>query len=743
MLIPLDYYRILGLPIQATVEQLQQAHRDRSRQLPRREYSEVAIQKRKQLLDEAFFLLSDAEQRARYDVNFLAKTYALEPLNGTSEDNSIAGDPTTPEIESSSASIEIKDDQPIGALLLLQELGEYELVLNLGRPYISNLKASRDDRLASKQVVRSDIVLTVALAYLELGREQWQQNQYEKAAASLEAGQALLLRESIFPNVRGEMQSDLYKLRPYRILELLALPDEQSANRQRGLQLLRDMLQERGGIDGDGDDRSGLDTDDFLRFIQQLRRYTTAAEQQLLFEREARRPSAVATYLAIYALIARGFAERQPGLVYQAKLMLIQLGRRQDVHLERAICTLLLGQTESASRALELSQEEEPLAFIREHSADPSDLLPGLCLYAERWLQDEVFPHFRDLAHKRTSLREYFADEQVQAHLEAMPNEAEMSNQWVVSGVTTIPRPTLEPAEVQPGNGTSSPAATIAYAAGATAIAGGAATVAQLSPNTADPSTLPPTPGNGRSPSGEPVRVRPPSLEKVNPFSQPDRGTGNRLSVRRTPSRRPGRGRFKSLKIERLILLALAALLALGLTGFILSKIFGFIARAISGPTLKGEQLSIELTGLPVAIPSAQAVSPTNTGPLTNENAKQIVENWLNIKKAALGQQYEVNKLSEVLVNPALSLWQGKVQDAKGDGMYLTYEHSVNIETVIPNEKDPTNLATIKAQVREAETQFQGGKQADSSDSDLIVSYQVIRQNDRWSIKDWTVDIVN
>ncbi|QYO62996.1 PAS domain S-box protein [Leptolyngbya sp. 7M] len=43
MRIPLDYYRILGLPIQATAEQLQQAHRDRIQQLPRREFSEAAI----------------------------------------------------------------------------------------------------------------------------------------------------------------------------------------------------------------------------------------------------------------------------------------------------------------------------------------------------------------------------------------------------------------------------------------------------------------------------------------------------------------------------------------------------------------------------------------------------------------------------------------------------------------------------------------------------------------------------
>jgi len=50
----------------------------------------------------------------------------------------------------------------------------------------------------------------------------------------------------------------------------------------------------------------------------------------------------------------------------------------------------LLGQTEAASRALELSQEYEP---HQEHSQGFPDLLPGLCLYGERWLQTEVFPH--------------------------------------------------------------------------------------------------------------------------------------------------------------------------------------------------------------------------------------------------------------------------------------------------------------------------------------------------------------
>lgn len=345
MRIPLDYYRILSLPIQATAEQLRQAHRDRTLQLPRREYSDAAIASRKKLFDEAFTVLSDLEQRQLYDASFLAKAYELEPENGFASGKTghlavtdSGGDPHTP-------SIDVQDDQLVGALLVLQDLGEYELVLRLGRPFLTGGSASlKQGQFGDPTIVFSDIVLTVALACMELGREQWQQRQYENASEALETGQQLLLREGLFAEVRGEIQADLYKLRPYRVLELLALPEDQPALRYRGMQLLQAMLQERDGIDGAGDDQSGLNIDDFLRFIQQLRGYLTAAEQQVLFEQEAQRPSPVAIYLSVYALLAHGFAERQPALIRRAKLMLSRLSSRQDVHLEQAVCALLLGR---------------------------------------------------------------------------------------------------------------------------------------------------------------------------------------------------------------------------------------------------------------------------------------------------------------------------------------------------------------------------------------------------------------
>ncbi|MEG3978699.1 DnaJ domain-containing protein, partial [Microcoleus sp. herbarium8] len=135
MLIPLDYYRILGLPIQATAEQLQQAHRDRTLQLPRREYSEVAIVARKQLLDEACAVLSDSDARKAYDASFLAKTYdreseaaiaakqRLKTSNGPATVLQDAGETAPAESKALDAapdphtpSIEIDDNQFVGAL---------------------------------------------------------------------------------------------------------------------------------------------------------------------------------------------------------------------------------------------------------------------------------------------------------------------------------------------------------------------------------------------------------------------------------------------------------------------------------------------------------------------------------------------------------------------------------------------------------------------------------------------------
>lgn len=531
MRIPLDYYRILGLPIQASADQLQQAYRDRLLQLPRREYSEKAIAARKQILEVAYAVLADPKERQRYDSNYFS-TYGKPETDS----DTIAADTLAP-------SIEISDDQFIGALSILQELGEYELVLTLSNPYLH-------PDPAAAQNTDPDIVLTVALACLELGREQWQQGQYEKAAYSLEQGHNLLLNTQLFTGLSSEIQADLYKLRPYRILELLSQPENNLVERRQGLRLLQEMLEQRGGIDGTGEDGSGLALDDFLRFIQQLRSYLTSREQQDLFEAESQRPSAVADYLAVYAAIARGFAERMPVFIRKAKLHLMRLGKRQDVHLEQAVCSLLLGQTAEASRALELSQEYETLALIQENSQGAPDLLPGLCFYSERWLQDEVFVQFRDLADEQVSLKDYFANEQVQTYLEALPTETEATNEWDAVAVAS---PTYTQVNSSQLSQEDSQGTITRTSGGAIALAD------RVAPNSS-------------------------TLVAIEPSARPKK--------RQRRFRNGGAG----TKPMRLILLGLGGLLGVLFLGFLATKTYGWLQQSLNpAPLLEGEQPLVRL----------------------------------------------------------------------------------------------------------------------------------------------------
>jgi ARC6-like, IMS domain/DnaJ domain len=761
--IPLDYYRILGLPTQATAEQLKQAHRDRTLQLPRREYSDAAISARRQLIDEAYTLLSDPDQRQFYDNRFLANAYEFEPT-GSDEFGDELGmidtfsDPHSP-------SIEIAENQFIGALLILQELGEYELVLKLGRPYLSSGDSSlQDGRFGEPRLVLSDIVLTVALSCLELGREQWQQGQYENAAEALITGQELLLREGVFAAVRGEIQVDLLKLRPYRILELLALPIGNADERKRGLQLLRTMLQERGGIDGMGNDQSGLSIDDFLRFIQQLRGYLTAEEQQGLFEEEARRPSAVATYLAVYALLAQGFAQQQPILVRRAKSMLLRLGGRQDVHLEQAVCSLLLGQTEEASRALELSQEYEPLVFIREHSQGAPDLLPGLCLYAERWLQDEVFPHFRDLAQRKVLLKDYFADQQVQSYLEALPVGEDAINPWA-------PDPGLASVSQPVATGTS---AGYAWGQGQRdrVVSNGqvaATSVPQVAPRdvvplSSEPSTPPPgrrvvtaaTLATGALAASNVVSMPVERTAPVVPeegIARVDRGNGKaRPRINRhppdsevriaatnntTPARRVGESapppRRRS---SRLFFFLGAGLVLVALLGFLLTRLL----KGVTPDGTSGEPLLVELDQpvLPWFAPPAPADTNVVTGEMDQATAEKLIQLWFTAKSSAMGEAHEIDKLEKVLADPKLSEWRGHAQEAKRDSWYKQYEHTVKVDSVEVSASDP-NQATVTATVTEVSKYSHAGQVAEPETDELKLQYSLIREDNQWRINNWRI----
>ena len=711
MRVPLDCYRILGLTHLSGLDKIHQAHRDRLLSMPRREYSDAAIASRKRIIDKAYETLT--ERAIPAEANDLLEADSDRPVL------------TLP------PQIEADEKDFAGLLLILYELGESDKVLSLAKPYYDPEEAEYQSARISPH--DQDLLLSVSLSYLDLGREYWKQGQYESAASSLESAQEILLREGLFLSIRSEIQADLFRLRPYRILELLASPDNHTNEHRKGMSLLQEMLDARRGIDGSGNDYSSLGIDDFLRFIQQLRSYMTAIEQQTLFEEEARRPSSVATYLAVYALIARGFSQRQPALIRRAKGLLVKLSAKQDIYLEKAVCALLLGQTEEASAAIDNSAEEDQIAFIRQNSEGAPDLLPGLCLYSERWLQEEVYPHFRDLMSQIVSLKDYFADEQVQAYLEELPNTGAMSSEWTspVGGDRLSAMSSLDDSPTVNRDFDLNPAkSTVAEPK--------LSNYAPETPNRFQRSATPVIErpayvnanGTGNAARGLPSSRRTSNVPPTRNVNEPIREIKRPSQVHTSPPKR----KFNVGRLVTVIVVAIALLV-----GSI--SLVVWAVRALSGST-QPQPVTLEkpITTLVQALKETNAAPIAQPGPLDKETATKLIETWQATKAKALGKDYEDNLLEEVLVDPALSDWKGRAKELKSTNSYLQYQtKSSEVDSVAP---DGDSKAKVIAKISESRNYFYNGdldRSASKDDASYTVEYDLVKKDNKWLIREMLV----
>lgn len=710
--IPLDYYKILGVTIHTDEMGIEQAYRDRLLQMPRREYSEVAVNQRKILLDKAYAVLSDSSKKAEYDQEFFAPSpepslllqeiSEAEIVEGAIEENNLTTQRVLPYVE-------ISEDELVGAVVILLELGEYESAIQIGQEYLNK---------EEKPEFKQDVILTLVLAELEIGREQWQQKEYELAAITLNQGRDMLLRYHLLSSLNEEIKADLQKLRPYRILELLAQGEDKIPERLKGLQLLKQMLQERSGIDGKGDDQSGLGVDDFLRFVQQLQTYLTVVEQQEIFEVEADRPSAVAAYLAFYALLARGFSLKKPELIVRATEMLKRLKKRQDMSLEQAVCSLLLGKTQEAILALENTKEQETLDFIKENSQGSPDLLPGLCLYAERWLQTEVFSHFRDLSKHKASLDEYFAEPGVQKYLDELAQPAKV--------LETKPKITRNNTKVSKKTSQE--------------ILGSPESLL----NSSDEDKLFDILNKENSQETEDRVIVAETIRE----SDKTKSTRRRRNFNRTEnvvqtygeSFEPENPETEIRETKKLPKLSTPVLVVLLLSFFGLMGVITSFAmqRLFEGKIKPQEKLSLELSKPPVPIPSSKPkLAKLVEKPLDVQQAKHLVEQWLSVKAKAFGSNHDLALLKTVLAEPFLSQATLQAQQLKTSNAYRQYQHNVELPSVKINPKNP-NQASIQATVTENSKFYRAGvlNPSESYNSKFKVRYELVRNNQQWLIKE-------
>jgi hypothetical protein len=716
--IPLDYYRIIGLPLQATAEQIEQAYQDRLRQTPHSEYSQGTLAARKELLDLAYDVLSDPEQRSAYDANYLLSNYEVSeeevalPQIQSEQEEALAVTPHTPMLEVDTP------QQLLGALLILYELGEYQRVRHLAEWVLADPghafgSSSENQELSS--AMHGDLILTFALACWELGRELWRQEQYEAAGEAVERGYQELVDWEVFPELRQDMAGELEKLCPYRIFELVSERDRvQEDSVPKAIALLEGMFEQRGGIDGEIPDDSGLNIDEFLHFVQQIRTYLTAPEQEELFAKEAQRPSAVGMYLAACAGIARGFAYWEPHYILKAQRFLKQLqqnhqqpGSTTDLYLEQAICTLLLGETETAINQIQKTQETESLAQIQAYASqagDSPDFLLGLCNYAQEWLESVLFPKFLDLADQSASLKDYFASESVQQTLESFQEKE------------TLQEETWEQEE---------PTASVTHAS---------ETSSQQEHELQQWHLPVSAPTSNQSSE--------PAVNQPSPVSRP----------RRRKSRSNKRLRFSS-KASRIM--ALMAVSGVGL-GAIALFVFG-VYRGVNAlwanlfdqqsksVQQESDPLAIELNNPVVEIPSPDSGSQEQqdsaesdaTMPLNRDRAEQVIRTWLDSKAKAFGPDHQIEALNQILTGSLLSSRKSQAQQYEQNNWYQYFSHSLSIESFSYPAENVTTEAQITATVREVAKFYRNGNltEARSYDSTLKVRYDIVRENKTWRIE--------
>jgi curved DNA-binding protein CbpA len=732
--------------------------------------------------------------------------------------------------------------------------------------------------------LKPDIVLTMVFSLLEMGEQEWKQTDYEVAGSHLDAARKILVQEDLFPHIQGQIERRLGRLRPYRISYLVSLPLDRHEQRLQGIQFLEELLETACKSELDCQERFGLNSERTIQFIHETLPHLTAGEQSNLFSNLARETNdllfsqqnadlsdrqninpestdslgnlssqeklrqkdeqgianklmdslnvmqVACTYLHIYALIAQGFAYRNPQLIYRSQQILRhRLSSRHNVTLETSVCALLLGQTEEAERLLNEISESPALIPIRQQSQGLPNLMRGLCWYVESWLKSDVFPCFRDLATSDPSLEAYFDNSDVQDFLEHLPLDTQSLGGWATSSPQLIDVPISgdlsgasnfnaqerrveRRAMINHSESSESTSAPINPSVDVPMVGGIRSNLGvawqqpqpEISSNnlpTAErvfqTTSLPPIPnvsatqlaadtdetaGNviqleperrRRRPTNPMIRtidgqldgqyldvnstvisgypmteIKLPTTSQLVPAGKSGRLTGANTATGNLARRR----RRRSLNIPRFLMVMTGGFGALwGAIWLGNSAMEQFRpATTVTSPT-PGAQ-----TPEPMKTAVVEAPKPTPTveiqpapipktpvavaGVLTADVATQLVQTWLSAKAQSLGKEHQTNGLKDILVEPALSRAMERTGSAKADGIYWQYKHTAVVPS-IPQIDAQAKVATIQAQVQEdAQYYAKGVLKPDRSYSKKIsVKYDLVRQQDRWYVKDMQV----
>ncbi|MEW5301949.1 MAG: hypothetical protein WDW36_004772 [Sanguina aurantia] len=394
----------------------------------------------------------------------------------------------------------------VGPHTLVLSLGN-ELLRSIEFSSMQQQGAGSKASAAPQGLQRNDVVLSMALAHCGFADQLLVNQEVSNACAELEEAVRLLHstgQPPVSPALARQISEGLASIQLQRILEVLCLPlphaNTPASNapapaaslpeeeRRHALRCLRDAIRVAssaapaspgsrsegalGSGSGGGTGGRGLRstlhatavagpsvaaavlTEEFLEAaVQQLSSEELVHLQE--WESVAKAKAVARTWVypgllpaVAVAHVVHGYLARQPAYLKSAARLLQQQPESPDMLAVRAVCAMLLGDTQEAERLLRraagpagpaaaqkagaaaaataprddgsLPSAAQAYAFVeRASAAGDEGLLPGLCLFTERWLAKAAFPFFRDTASSppRASLPTYFNDTRVETLL--------------------------------------------------------------------------------------------------------------------------------------------------------------------------------------------------------------------------------------------------------------------------------------------------------------------------------------
>ncbi|WP_231884147.1 ARC6/PARC6 family protein [Synechococcus sp. MIT S9504] len=429
--LPIDHFRLLGVSPTAEPEAVLRTLQLRLDRCPDQGFTHEALNQRAELLRLSADLLTDHERRGQYEATLL-ELGQVHP-----------GDTT---------GLELSSNLEVAGLMLLWEAHAPHEAFQLAR---QALQPPQAPALGSGR--ESDLALLAALAARDAAEQDQEQRRYESAANLLQEGMQLLQRMGKLPEQRQVLETDLSRLRPFRILDLLSRDLAEQSARHEGLMMLETFISDRGGLEGSALEGletaellAGMDQGSFELFFQQIRRFLTVQEQVDLFRRLKEAGSADASFLVVMALAAAGFSQRKPERVQDARTRLQELTLDGlDTQPLLGCLDLLLGDVDRAERHFASSADPALKTWL---SAHPGDTLAALCDYCRTWLGRDVLPGYRDVDAEAIDLEAWFADRDVQAYVERLERQ-EQPRDWSLENLSpltvdpdgTLPLPLLDP----------------------------------------------------------------------------------------------------------------------------------------------------------------------------------------------------------------------------------------------------------------------------------------------------------